>query len=159
MIFTQINLVVADMDATIAFYRRLGLSVPDAEDWPAGSGQQHVEAALGDGVTLEFDTVAAARTWRDRPPAPGGGSAIIGFRLTSRDEVDSTYGALVSAGYEGRQAPFDAFFGSRYAVVADPDGHEVGLMSPARPHQAVRAHAAGLTASIPPVLLRTVPIW
>jgi hypothetical protein len=30
----------------------------------------------------------------------------------------------------GRQPPFDAFWGARYAIVADPDGNDVGLMSP-----------------------------
>ena len=28
--------------------------------------------------------------------------------------------------------PFDAFWGARYAIVADPDGNDVGLMSPAQ---------------------------
>jgi uncharacterized glyoxalase superfamily protein PhnB len=28
------------------------------------------------------------------------------------------------------QAPFDAFWGARYAIVEDPDGIAVGLMSP-----------------------------
>jgi hypothetical protein len=28
------------------------------------------------------------------------------------------------------QVPYDAFWGARYAIVADPDGNEVGLMSP-----------------------------
>jgi hypothetical protein len=29
-----------------------------------------------------------------------------------------------------RQAPFDALRGGRYAIVADPHGNDVGLMSP-----------------------------
>ena len=37
---------------------------------------------------------------------------------------------LIAAGYEGRQLPYDTFWGARYAVVADPDGHDVGIMSP-----------------------------
>lgn len=36
----------------------------------------------------------------------------------------------MSNGYLGRQPPFDAFWGARYAIVADPDGNDVGLMSP-----------------------------
>ena len=130
MVFNQVNLVVSDIEATVAFYRRLGLSVPDPADWPSGSGLFHVEVGLGDGLTLEFDSVSAAGTWRDEPPTPGGGSAILGFAVDDRNEVDARYDDLVGAGYEGRQAPYDAFWGSRYAVVADPDGHEVGLMSP-----------------------------
>jgi hypothetical protein len=39
----------------------------------------------------------------------------------------------MSAGYAGQQAPFDAFFGARYAIVTDPDGNAVGIMSPRDP--------------------------
>ena len=59
--FDQVNLVVRDMDATLAFYRKVGLT---------------------------------------------------------------------AAGYAGSQPPYDAFWGARYAIVEDPDGNDVGLMSP-----------------------------
>jgi uncharacterized glyoxalase superfamily protein PhnB len=55
---------------------------------------------------------------------------VIGFAFPSREAVDERYGELTSAGYVGRQPPFDAFWGARYAIVADPDGNGVGLMSP-----------------------------
>jgi uncharacterized glyoxalase superfamily protein PhnB len=32
-------------------------------------------------------------------------------------------------GYRGLQAPYDAFWGARYAVLEDPNGLAVGLMS------------------------------
>ena len=37
---------------------------------------------------------------------------------------------MTSAGYRGLQSPYDAFWGARYAMVEDPDGVAVGLMSP-----------------------------
>ncbi len=37
---------------------------------------------------------------------------------------------MTSAGYTGHLAPFDAFWGARYAVIDDPDGNHVGIMSP-----------------------------
>jgi uncharacterized glyoxalase superfamily protein PhnB len=55
---------------------------------------------------------------------------VLGFSLPTREAVDERYRELTSAGYRGRQPPFDAFWGARYAIVADPDGHDVGLMSP-----------------------------
>jgi uncharacterized glyoxalase superfamily protein PhnB len=55
---------------------------------------------------------------------------VIGFALESREAVDDRYAELTSAGYQARQPPFDAFWGARYAIVADPDGNDVGLMSP-----------------------------
>src|SRR6185503_16437743 len=39
--FNQVNLVVRDIDASRAFYERLGVAVGDAPDWPPGSGARH----------------------------------------------------------------------------------------------------------------------
>jgi uncharacterized glyoxalase superfamily protein PhnB len=58
---------------------------------------------------------------------------VLGFSVASRDAVDERYAALTGAGYPGRQPPYDAFWGARYAVVQDPDGRDVGLMSPIDP--------------------------
>jgi uncharacterized glyoxalase superfamily protein PhnB len=44
--------------------------------------------------------------------------------------VDEIYADLVGAGYLGQQEPVDASWGARFAVVEDPDGNAVGLMSP-----------------------------
>ena len=136
VVLNQLNLVARDIDATIAFYQRLGLEVSDSgEDWPPGSGCRHVEVAIGNGLSLEFDNVQSASVWnagvRDDEVAAGGrATAVIGFALPSREAVDATYADLTAAGAVGRQAPYDAFWGARYAVVADPDGNDVGLMSP-----------------------------
>ena len=35
--------------------------------------------------------------------------------------------------YQGQQSPYDAFWGARYAVIEDPDGNAVGIMSPVDP--------------------------
>ncbi|MGH3156570.1 MAG: VOC family protein, partial [Streptosporangiaceae bacterium] len=59
------------------------------------------------------------------------GRVIISFRLPTRDAVDDTYERLTTAGHRGQRPPYDAFWGPRYAVVQDPDGNLVGLMSPA----------------------------
>jgi uncharacterized glyoxalase superfamily protein PhnB len=58
---------------------------------------------------------------------------VLGFSFPSREAVDERYADLVGAGYVGRQPPYDAFWGARYAVVQDPDGNDVGLMSPVDP--------------------------
>jgi uncharacterized glyoxalase superfamily protein PhnB len=55
---------------------------------------------------------------------------VIGFSVATREAVDDRYEDLVAAGYPGRQPPYDTFWGARYAVVADPDGNDVGIMSP-----------------------------
>lgn len=127
-VLDQLNIVARDFDATLAFYRRLGAAFGDA---PESHGIRHADAKLPNGVNLEVDNEALARIynsgWRRGESAS---RALIGFSLPSRQAVDSLYGELVGAGYAGRQKPHDAFWGARYAVVADPDGNDVGLMSP-----------------------------
>jgi uncharacterized glyoxalase superfamily protein PhnB len=128
-ILNQINFVAGDFDATIEFYRRLGVPVPDEPRSP--EGMRHAAVTLPNGFLLEFDNRALARTYNAAWRQPGGGSpALIGFFFPTREAVDQRYAELVAAGYESRQPPYDAFWGARYAVVADPDGNDVGLMSP-----------------------------
>jgi uncharacterized glyoxalase superfamily protein PhnB len=125
--FAQLNLITADMDAAIAFYSRLGLAPALSPDGV------HAEARLHEGISIEWDTIASVPNWDSRPPASGGGSTVIGFTLAARDAVDALYAELTAAGYRGHQIPYDAFFGARYAIVDDPDGNPVALMSPISP--------------------------
>jgi uncharacterized glyoxalase superfamily protein PhnB len=122
--FNQLNLVVGDMGATVAFYRRLGLDIE------AGRGAQHVAVPLPNGTLLEFDSTSFVPSWDSGWNGTTGGTTVLGFGVSSRDGVDALYADLVAAGYRGRQPPYDAFWGARYAIVNDPDGNGVGLMSP-----------------------------
>jgi catechol 2,3-dioxygenase-like lactoylglutathione lyase family enzyme len=127
-VLDQLSLVVSDMAATVAFYRRLGLAVPDADpEWD----DVHRSTSPEEGIDLDFDTVDFAPKWNTG--WPGGAGAVIGFRVDSREAVDEIYADLTGAGYAGQQPPWDAFWGARYAVVTDPDGRAVGIMSPVDP--------------------------
>jgi catechol 2,3-dioxygenase-like lactoylglutathione lyase family enzyme len=123
----QINLVVTDMEATVMFYRRLGLNIPHTD--PAFQ-LHHRSALLPGGIDLDIDSVDFARHW-DKGWRAGGG--VLGFKFATREEVDAVYVDLTSAGYLGQQEPCDAFWGARYAIVEDPAGNVVGLMSPVDP--------------------------
>jgi uncharacterized glyoxalase superfamily protein PhnB len=128
-VLNQLNIVADDSEATLEFYRRLGMDIPKDVHLPDGT--RHAEVTLCNGFVLEFDNRALARTYNAAWRRPGGSSrALIGFSLPTRETVDQRYSELIAAGYEGRQPPYDAFWGARYAVVADPDGNDVGLMSP-----------------------------
>lgn len=130
-VFSQLNIVVRDMDAAVRFYRVLGLEISSAvEEWPSGSGARHVDGQSG-GAHLDLDNGAMTRIWAGQELEPG--VAVIGFSVVSQDAVDEKFAQLTTAGYRGRRQPYDAFFGSRYAIVEDPDGHCIGLMSPADP--------------------------
>jgi catechol 2,3-dioxygenase-like lactoylglutathione lyase family enzyme len=122
--FAQLNLVVRDMDATVAFYRRLGVSID------ADPGAPHVTARFPSGVLVEFDTTEFAAQWDTGWRGGTGGSTVLGFNVASRDDVDRRYADLTAAGYRAHQPPYDAFWGARYAMVDDPDGNPVGIMSP-----------------------------
>ena len=123
----MLNVVVGDMSASLDFYRRLGIVVPDGEDTTGA----HVQLRMPGGLSLELDTTESARLWHAAwRTDPASVSVVIGFSLPTREAVDERYTELTAAGYPGRQPPFDAFWGARYAIVADPDGNDVGLMSP-----------------------------
>ena len=125
----QVNLVVDDMAASVAFYRLLGLDVPDS---PVGEhGIAHADIDAGDTITIDLDNITLAHVYNADWRRSEGPSArvVLGFRFPSRDAVDETYTALTAAGHRGVQPPYDAFWGSRYAIVADPDDNHVGLAS------------------------------
>ena len=129
-VLNQLNLVARDFEKTVAFYRRLGVDVPEGRRSPS-DGTRHAQVEAGSDFSLEFDNVGLARLYNAAWRRPEGSSrALIGFALPSREAVDATYADLVAAGHEPRQPPYDTFWGARYAVVADPDGNDVGLMSP-----------------------------
>jgi catechol 2,3-dioxygenase-like lactoylglutathione lyase family enzyme len=123
-VLDQVNLVVSDMDASLAFYRRLGVDIPDREPkWDA----HHRSANVGGGLDFDLDSAPMAKDWNEGSQGP---ACVVGFRLSSSEAVDALYADLTGAGYRGQQSPYDAFWGSRYAVVEDPDGNPVGLMGP-----------------------------
>ncbi len=133
-VLSGLNLIVRDMDATLAFYRQLGLDIPDSAVWRTDSGAHHVVLSLPNGFGLDFDSVPLAKSYNaGYKEAQGGSRSVIGFSVDSRDAVDARYARLTGAGHTGLQPPHDAFWGARYAIVEDPDGNHVGLMSPIDP--------------------------
>lgn len=123
----MLNVVVSDMAASVEFYRRLGAAL--VEGGPTEG--PHVQLRTPNGFSLELDTEASVRIWHAGWRSdPASVRVVVGFALPSRDAVDEIYADLTTAGYLGRQPPFDAFWGARYAIVSDPDGNDVGLMGP-----------------------------
>ncbi len=121
-----IGIVVEDMGRALAFYRELGLDLPEDAD-----GQPHVEATLPGGLRLAWDTRETVRSFNpDWRPADGGPAIGLAFRLDAPPDVDAAYERLVSLGYDGHKSPWDAPWGQRYALMLDPDGNSVDLFSP-----------------------------
>ncbi len=119
-----IGIVVRDMDATLGFYRLLGLPVPE-------DAAGHVEVPLGGGMRLMFDTEEVLRSFHagwTRPP--DGGRVGLAVRVPAPADVDALHARLAAAGHRTELAPFDAPWGQRYATVLDPDGTGVDLYAP-----------------------------
>lgn len=124
--FDLIGLVVADMARSLEFYRRLGLDVPEGAE-----GEPHVELTLDGGMRLAWDTIETIRSFDPAWSPPSGGHRIgLAFACATPDEVDAVFADLVGAGHVGHLAPWDAFWGQRYAAVLDPDGNSVDLFAP-----------------------------
>jgi len=124
-----LSIVVSDMAASLAFYRRLGVEIPEDSVWLKDGVGHHVTVKQPNGFNLDLDSAAMARAY-DPAWKPGiGGNAII-FHSPTREAVDDIYSDMTAAGYKSHLAPFDAFWGARYAVIDDPDGNHVGIMSP-----------------------------
>ncbi|MER5293712.1 VOC family protein [Streptomyces pharetrae] len=125
--FDAIGLVVSDMAASVAFYRRLGFPFPEgAEEQP------HAEAGLPGGLRLLLDTEETVRSFYPqwRPPSEHGSRTSLALRCDDPGEVDALYEELVGSGCHGELKPWDAVWGQRYAVVQDPDGNGVDLFAP-----------------------------
>jgi catechol 2,3-dioxygenase-like lactoylglutathione lyase family enzyme len=129
----QVNLVVHDVAASRAFYAHLGLDFSDGGD--AAWAPHHVSVRHGDSTPLDVDLDSETFASRWNEGWPGGSGAILGFKVETREEVDALVETLAADGVPVQQAPYDAFWGARYAVVSDPDGNGVGIMSPIDPDQ------------------------
>ncbi|WP_217167450.1 VOC family protein [Streptomyces sp. AC512_CC834] len=130
--FNAISLIVSDMAASVAFYRRLGFAFPEGSEGSDGSeGQPHAEAELPGGIRLLLDTEESIRSFTPgwQPPA-GGGRHSLALLCDTPAEVDAFYAELTGAGCKGEREPWDAPWGQRYAVLGDPDGHGVDLFAP-----------------------------
>jgi catechol 2,3-dioxygenase-like lactoylglutathione lyase family enzyme len=116
-----IGIVVADMERSIRFYRLLGLDLPETP------GEGHVETTLANGARLMLDTEEIIKSFRPEWTRQAGNQLSLAFECGSPAEVDETYARMVEAGFPGEKDPWDAFWGQRYAQLADPDGVPVDL--------------------------------
>jgi catechol 2,3-dioxygenase-like lactoylglutathione lyase family enzyme len=120
-----IGLTATDLAATLAFYRRLGLDIPEGAE-----KDDHVEVTLASGVRIAWDSADLIRQidpeWT---PASGSPRMGIAFLCESPEGVDEAYRHMVEGGFQGHQEPWDAFWGQRYATLRDPDGNGVDLFA------------------------------
>lgn len=114
-----------DMAKTVAFYELLGFTFPE---W--GAGDKHVEPIAKPGeVRLMIDTAALMEQLTGHKPVPPNHSSFA-MLCDTPAEVDAVADALNGAGHTLAVAPWDAFWGQRYATVRDPDGYQIDIFAP-----------------------------
>ena len=126
--FDAIGIVVSDMAKALAFYRQAGPGRARVGRTDRGTSR----SGSPGGVRLLWDTEEDDPLLRPRLDARRG-AAGLNCRLAmlgTPPRSTRTYAGLLDAGYEGHLAPWDAFWGQRYASVRDPDGNGVDLFAP-----------------------------
>jgi uncharacterized glyoxalase superfamily protein PhnB len=130
----MLGLIVKDMPASLEFYRRLGVAIPDGSE-----KLTHVEVKMG-GLTFfldsnpnrwdpRFDRVSNPQT----AEAPDRYSSIIEFYLNEEDSVRAKYDEMVEYGYQGYREPYSTSFGMCFAMLKDPDDNTVLISGDAAP--------------------------
>ncbi len=119
----MVVLEVRDLDASIAFYRRLGLEVPDPVD-----GRPVTAHRMGSGVSLLLTTSFASRYDPAFEHPTRGYQQLLEFYVGEDVEVQNLWSALIEAGYSARMPPTRTT-GPFAAMVDDPDGNVILLTS------------------------------
>lgn len=119
-----IGIVARDMAASLRFYGLLGLDIP-----PHMATEPHVEVVLPGGFRMAWDSLEMIKSIDPDWIEPVGQRMTLAFKCERPADVDILYDRVVQSGYRGHKAPWDAFWGQRYAVVVDPDGNLVDLFA------------------------------
>ena len=90
----------------------------------------HLEATLAGGARLMLDSETTVRSFRPDWERKVGNQVGLAFQCASAAEVDALYTQAVDAGFQAEKAPWDAFWGQRYAQLLDPDGNPIDLYAP-----------------------------
>jgi catechol 2,3-dioxygenase-like lactoylglutathione lyase family enzyme len=120
-LLNAIGIVVSDMARSLDFYRQLGFDAPDTPD------EGHVNIPLPNGVRLMLDSEEEIRKFRPDWTRQSGNQLGLAVQCDSPAEVDELYSRMIGAGHQGDKAPWDAFWGQRYAQLRDPDDVPVDL--------------------------------
>ncbi len=120
-----VSVTSTDMRRSIAFYSALGFDFSAADP-----DQDHVEPASAPGdMRLMIDSASLIASITGVAPVPASHSAFA-LLCDSPAGVDAAAEAVSAAGFDVAKAPWDAFWGQRYAILRDPEGYLVDLFAP-----------------------------
>jgi lactoylglutathione lyase len=119
-----VNLYTRDIEAGVAFYRDL-LGFEETFRTPTEGTPEHVEFKLN-GFALGLGTVEAAKRVHEVDADPGSAAMVL---VVWAENVDDAFVHLVEAGVVVVQEPHDTGNNNRNALLRDPDGNLVEIVS------------------------------
>jgi len=117
----------------IAFYKK-AFGAKETMRMPAEDGKRlmHAEIAVKGGVVMlsdefpEYSQTGAVHAPSRDKPAP----VAVAIHMAKPAAVNTTFRRAVEAGCKSVMEPHDAFWGARFAMLADPFGHRWMLNAP-----------------------------
>ncbi len=119
-----VNLYTGDIQAAVHFYGDL-LGLAESFRTPTEGLPEHVEFQVG-GFTLGLGSLEAARRVHGVEAEPGRPAVAL---VLWTDDVDRAYASLAAAGVPGLRPPHDTGNDNRSALVRDPDGTLIEIVS------------------------------
>ena len=118
----MIGIITKDIKKAVEFYETLGFKTIDS------SSEDYIELD-NNGVRISLNTAKMVANIYGYEPVTVGDKIELAFLCDSTIEVDALYNKMVTAGYESFKAPWDAFWGQRYAIIKDIDGNLLSLFA------------------------------
>lgn len=118
----MVGIVTKNMGQAIKFYETLGFTAQGT------SSDDYVELN-NKGVRISLNTSKMVSGIYGYDPDKVGDKIELAFLCDSPKEVDELHNKIVKSGYESFKEPWDAFWGQRYAIVKDIDGHLLSIFS------------------------------
>jgi uncharacterized glyoxalase superfamily protein PhnB len=119
-----ISVTSNDMARSVKFYSLLGFEFPKFEP-----GEDHVEPITKEGdVRLMIDEAKFMKSMTGVSPKPPTHSSFA-IKCETAAEVDQCAARVKAAGFNVVKEPWDAFWGQRYAILADPDGYQIDVFA------------------------------
>jgi uncharacterized glyoxalase superfamily protein PhnB len=139
------HIVVKDGKRAIDFYKK-AFGAEERCSFPGSDGKSfmHGEIKIGNSIVM---LAGENPQWNATSPATLGGSSVtLALYVT---DCDKSFKRAIDAGAKPVMPPADMFWGDRFSVVTDPDGHKWSIAthvkdpSPAEMQTAMKAMCSG----------------
>ncbi len=119
-----VSITSTNFAKTVKFYSLLGFEFPNFTP-----DEKHIEPITQEGdVRLMIDEANFMKSMSGETAKPPTHSSFA-MKCQTASEVDVCAAAIKAAGFTIIKEPWDAFWGQRYAIVADPDGYQVDIFA------------------------------